>query len=283
MNPARDSNLKDPILDIAARFWDDERYAAFRTCYKSMRVIDDLIDENRDPSESDKEELISRLYELQETLENELSETRKKFHIPHWPWEKLARAMIYDVNNNGFKTFKSFLDYCEGAAIAPASVFMHLCGIVKKDDKYSIPEFDIREVARPLAIFCYLVHIMRDFEKDQKSNLNYFADDMLQETGVEKSTLKKIAHEGKATKEFRHLMKKYYSIADDYKNKSRQMLDRLDLEPKYLLSLEILYSLYMQIFERIDVANGNFTASELNPSTEEVKERINQTILSFSR
>ena len=281
MNSA--SSLKNPILDIAARYWDDERYAAFRTCYKSMRVIDDLIDDNRELSESDKQEIISRLYELQETMEKELSETRSKFKIPYWPWEKLSNAMIYDVDHNGFKTFKSFLDYCEGAAIAPASVFMHLCGIAKKGNGYEKPGFDVREAARPLAIFCYLVHIMRDFEKDQKSNLNYFADDLLEETGVDRDTLKQVATEGRATTGFRKLMKKYYSIAEEYKNKSREMLDRLDVEPRYLLSLEILYSLYMQVFERIDVANGNFTAQELNPSTEEITERINRTISSFSR
>ncbi|MCW4040280.1 MAG: hypothetical protein NWE83_05970, partial [Candidatus Bathyarchaeota archaeon] len=36
--------LKNPILDIAARIWDDERYEAFKTCYRSMRAIDDLVD-----------------------------------------------------------------------------------------------------------------------------------------------------------------------------------------------------------------------------------------------
>ena len=107
MNPA--NSLKNPILDIAARYWEDERYAAFRACYKSMRVIDDLIDENRELSEADKEEIISKLYELQVTMEKELAETRSKFKIPYWPWEKLANAMIYDVDHNGFKTFKSFI------------------------------------------------------------------------------------------------------------------------------------------------------------------------------
>ena len=36
--------LKNPILDIAARLWDGERYEAFKTCYRSMRAIDDLVD-----------------------------------------------------------------------------------------------------------------------------------------------------------------------------------------------------------------------------------------------
>ena len=35
--------LKNPILDIAAHFWEDERYDAFKICYKSMRVVDILL------------------------------------------------------------------------------------------------------------------------------------------------------------------------------------------------------------------------------------------------
>ena len=40
--------LTNPILDIAARFWDDDRYAAFKICYRSMRLIDDLVDERKE-------------------------------------------------------------------------------------------------------------------------------------------------------------------------------------------------------------------------------------------
>ena len=35
---------KHPNILIAARIWDDDRYHAARVCYKFMRMIDDLID-----------------------------------------------------------------------------------------------------------------------------------------------------------------------------------------------------------------------------------------------
>ena len=50
------------------------------------------------------------------------------------------------------------------------------------------------------------------------------------------------------------------------------------MEPRYKLSLEIIYDLYLQIFERIDVEKGNFTSVELNPLPEEIKNRIELTI-----
>ena len=39
--------LTNPILDIGARFWEDERYNAFRICYRSMRLLDDLVDNRK--------------------------------------------------------------------------------------------------------------------------------------------------------------------------------------------------------------------------------------------
>jgi hypothetical protein len=42
-----DKILTNPILDIAARFWEKDRYEAFKVCYRSMRVIDDLVDNRK--------------------------------------------------------------------------------------------------------------------------------------------------------------------------------------------------------------------------------------------
>ena len=39
--------LTNPILDIAARFWDDERYNASKIVYRSFRIIDDLVDNQK--------------------------------------------------------------------------------------------------------------------------------------------------------------------------------------------------------------------------------------------
>jgi len=35
------------------------------------------------------------------------------------------------------------------------------------------------------------------------------------------------------------------------------------------------------VFERIDVQRGNFTSEELNPTTEETKKRVYETIMNF--
>ncbi|NOY88298.1 MAG: squalene/phytoene synthase family protein [FCB group bacterium] len=289
--------LTNPILDIAARFWENERYEAFKICYRSMRIIDDLIDnskmDGKGISDDEKKHLTDFIKEWLQNLINKkpydsyqakLLTTMEKFKIPLWPWEKLGKAMIYDLNHQGFKTFAVFLRYAEGAAVAPASIFMHLCGVSKNKDDFSPPPFDIRQAARPLALFSYLVHIIRDFQKDQQNNLNYFADNILERYNISLQMLKDISHHGEITSNFRHLIKRYYEYAFYYNQKARQKINDLliYLEPPYQLSLEMIYNLYLQIFEKIDISKGTFTTAELNPSPEEVHNRIFSTINSFS-
>ena len=284
--------LTNPILDIAANFWEQERYEAFKICYTSMRLVDDLVDDRKSVlkkiSKAEEKEIISKIKDSVKsinksstnTVQKELAETMAKFQIPQWPWQLLSESMVYDIKNDGFSTFQEFLNYTEGAAVSPASVFMHLCGVEKKNGNYFAPKFDVKKAARPLALFAYVVHIIRDFQKDHNNNLNYFADDLIIKNNLDKQMLKGIAAGGRINQDFRNLIKEYHDIAEDYRNKSRKMIDETSvyLEPRYKLSLELIYSLYLQIFERIDVTNGIFTAEELNPSPEEVKERISQTI-----
>ena len=288
--------LTNPILDIAASVWEAERYNAFKICYRSMRIIDDLIDNRKatghNISEIEKRQFEDVINQLVGSLNNsqqynpvqqQLVETIWMFNIPLWPWQKLSKAMVYDLHHEGFSTFEVFLKYSEGAAVAPGSIFMHLCGVVRENGHYLPPQFDIQNAAKPLALFCYLVHIIRDFQQDQSNNLNCFADDLIAENGLDSSMLREMAAGGEINPGFRNLMKEYYASAEHYRHLARQMIDNTGayLELRYRLSLEIIYNLYLQIFERIDIQNGNFTGAELNPSPEEVQDRINITISSF--
>jgi phytoene synthase len=288
--------LANPILDIAARLWEGDRYDAFRICYQSMRVVDDLIDNRKSTlltiSEIEKRQLTAKVHDWLKAINNpipfdsfhkQLVQARTRFQIPLWPWVKLSKSMIYDLHNEGFEDYPTFLRYSQGAAVAPGSIFMHLCGVIKEKEYFRPPRYNIRTAARPLALFCYLVHIIRDFQKDQNNNLNYFADNLVAEHGLNKQLLKEIAAENKMNPGFRSLMQKYYNFADYYRRKARLALNRIsaDLEPRYKLSLEIIYSLYLQIFERIDVLNGRFTTTELCPLPQEVQNRIKLTISSF--
>ena len=288
--------LTNPILDIAARVWEDDRYEAFQICYRSMRVVDDLVDERKaaggtltEPEMRQYRRVIEQWTEALVTgqtvdeFQTTLFATISRFRIPLWPWQRLAQAMVYDLTHDGFASFVTFLRYAEGAAIGPASIFMHLCGIRKTDKGFVPPEFDLRHEARPLAVFSYLVHILRDFQIDQKQSLNYFPDGMLAEYDLDLSDLRAAAEGREIADGLRRLIAKYVELTERYRQIARSHIDGIMplLEPRYRLSLELIYNLYLQIFEKIDPDRGTFTKAELNPSPAEVQQRIDRTISSF--
>ncbi len=290
--------IKDhPNILIAASFWDEERYCAARTCYKFMRTIDDLIDDHKAANENikdgEKKKFLSNVDHWISIIKNtnpcnplqvELTETLEKFRIPVWPLKHFARSMVYDIHNDGFPTIETFLDYAEGASVAPAAIFVHLCGIQRHNGQYNLPEFDVAEAARPCAIFSYLVHIIRDFQKDQQNNLNYFAEDLILKYDLNRKILQDFAVQGNVDERFRALIREYYLLADQYRQATNETIKRISplVEPRYRLSLEIIFSLYLMIFERIDLDKGRFTHEELNPAFDEIKERVYQTILKYN-
>ena len=289
--------IKDhPNILIAAHFWEEERYNAAKVCYRFLRLIDDLIDdhksENKFIAPEERQKFTANVDEWLKMLSvtgkddqghQELVKTIKKFRIPEWALRDFAKSMIWDINNDGFPTLGSFIEYSKGASVAPASIFVHLAGLVKKEDQFFDPPFNVMETSTPCAVFSYLVHIIRDFQKDQLNNLNYFADDLALQNGLTRHDLKEIAWGHPVSNNFRNLVGTYYSLADKYRLMTTRVMKKICplLEPRYRLSLEIIFNLYLLVFERIDVKNGRFTSEELNPTPEETKERVYKTILTF--
>ena len=288
--------IDHPNILIAARFWDEERYQAALTCYKLMRAIDDLVDNYKTDhifiSEDEKSKLMNQVEDWLENigtentnipLVDEVSITFRKFSIPKWTMESFARSMIYDIKHDGFATLDTFLEYAEGASVAPAAVFVHLAGLRKEGESYALPLFNVREAARSCAVFSYLVHIIRDFKKDQNNNLMYFSEDLMKKHGLTRTMLKEMAKGNPIIKEFRNMIKDYYEVADLYRIKTYDIIQKIKplIHPRYQLSLDIIFNLYLMVFDRIDYSNGNFSTEELNPTSEEIKKRVYQTIIDF--
>ncbi|HET6559301.1 MAG TPA: hypothetical protein VFG54_18400, partial [Prolixibacteraceae bacterium] len=82
---------------------------------------------------------------------------------------------------------------------------------------------------------------------------------------------------------FRELVRELCKVADNYRRETYEMIQEIRpfLEPRCQLSLEIIFTLYLMVFERIDIEKGNFTTQELNPTPQEIKERVWQTIMEF--
>lgn len=198
--------------------------------------------------------------------------------------EDFAKSMIYDINNDGFPTLNAFLEYAGGASVASASIFVHLNGLSRVTGNYENPPFDVKWAATPCAIFSYLVHIIRDFQKDQLNNLSYFADDLIIKNGLTRKDMREFADGKPVNDNFRDLIKYYYLQADEYRRKTYDVIREIRplVEPRYQLSLDIIFDLYLMVFEKIDLQNGNFSTKELNPTPEETKERVYDIIMNFN-
>jgi phytoene synthase len=284
-----DSFRDHPNILIAANLWEEERFKAALKCYKFMRMADDMIDDRKALSEAlsymEKEIYSNKISDWLDCLKGlsngdpfiaDVAEILDRYQIPLNYFTRFSRSMMYDINHDSFETFEDFLDYAEGASNMPASIFVHLCALRNIDGAYVLPEIDIIEISRPCAIFSYLVHIIRDFEKDQKNNLNYFAIDILEKHNLRPSELKQMAENAEFTGDFRNMIAEYVSITDEYRKATEATLERIApfFEPRYLFSLKVIFNLYLQIFERIDVEKGSFTINELVPNHSEIKERV---------
>jgi len=276
---------KHPNILIAASFWEEERYHAAKVCYRFMREIDDLVDDRKSSEKKiscmEKQLLSEKINSWIKCLDNnansdpaiqELINTIDTYKIPLAYFHNFAMAMQYDINNNSFQSFESFIEYAEGASVAPAAIFVHLCCLQKENGSFGISPIDILEVARPCAIFSYLVHVIRDFQKDQKENLNYFAIDVLKNNKLRPEDLKEIASSGNIPSEFRQVIAYYKDKAEEYRLQSIQQIERLQsmVNGRYMKSLVIIYQLYLSVYNRIDVENGSFTTEELTPTNEEI-------------
>ena len=284
---------KHPNILIAARFWDDQRFHAARVCYKFMRMIDDYIDDrralNREISCLEKEELSEKVHSWIECLDSsqredpfyaELNETITTFKIPLQLFHNFAKSMLFDINNNGFSSMEEFIEYSEGASVAPASIFVHLCCLSEENGEYRVPEYNVLDMARPCALFSYLVHIIRDFQEDQLNSLNYFAEDILAKNNLSPSDLRIIAQTESIPDSFRSVIREYCDQARIFEEQTLQVLNRIDgeLDQRNLMSLHVIYSLYKMVFQRIDPESGNFTTSELNPTPLEIREKVMEVV-----
>jgi hypothetical protein len=119
--------------------------------------------------------------------------------------------------------------------------------------------------------------------KDQLNNLTYFADDLVTENGLTRKDLKEFAEGRPVNESFRNIIARYYTLAGEYKSSTFDVLKKIKplLEPRYQLSLDIIFTLYLMVYERIDVRNGSFSSEELNPTPAETRDRVYETIMKF--
>lgn len=193
----RISSKGNNYLKRVARFLPNKtKYHLFCATYAAMRVIDDAVDEQfltrphqeRRQGRQDMLGVVDKWLAQAEAAAvgayGTISSSFEPFvfealnmvlrgtQLGLAPWRKLAVSMKRDVREEGFGTWNDFLSYCEGACVAPATIFLYILGCEvdkEKNSSLSWPE-PPDHYARDMAIFCYIVHILRDLPEDAKQN-----------------------------------------------------------------------------------------------------------------
>ena len=206
-------------LWFVGRTLSSRRRALFVSSYASMRVIDDFVDDEF-LMQSDEErrrkrpdahahiqawldaidgnlsrgEISVHAFDvLSDDIQVALSGSFSRSDLALQPWEALAQAMRRDIDEKPFVTWDDFHSYCEGATVAPAAIFLYLLAARFETDgscTNGLPDAP-QECARDIAIFCYLVHIMRDLTKDAETNalLVTLPNDVLEPCGLTRDGL----------------------------------------------------------------------------------------------
>ncbi|MCC9624595.1 squalene/phytoene synthase family protein [Thalassospira sp. MA62] len=185
---------KNANLYRAAMRLSPERQRFFLASYASMRIIDDIVDDgfleqsddDRNAAREDVMDTIdlwqAQVVAAKANLDNPLPEdgpldpdvyqalrqTLGHSDLAATPWIDLADALRRDVAEEPMDEWEDFIDYCEGATAAPASIFVYLLSARYDPDigYTSLLTNTPLYHAHDMAIFCYIVHILRDLPED---------------------------------------------------------------------------------------------------------------------
>ncbi len=184
----------------------------FWATYAAMRWIDDAVDHDFLPLSVEEREqgraaMLARIddWERQTTddgandgampweIAKALSLTAKVSDLGSWPWRALADAMRRDTTEQPMVSWQDFIDYATGASAGPATVFVYLLSARIDDQgryRSTLPE-PARVYAEDLAIYCYIVHILRDLSKDAATSdrLVTIPQEQLAEAGLSAQSL----------------------------------------------------------------------------------------------
>jgi phytoene synthase len=208
----------------ASRLNSSLRYDFFLASYAAMRCLDDLVDVEFlgcAPAEREalrpgvlrrldrwgeqvgaasKGEYRPREGDLEALVFQALDERLSRSDLGTSPFDRLAASLRRDVEERPLRDWEDFLDYCEGAAVAPGAIFLYLLA-AEEDGQGRLHHPAVGEIldeARQLAHYCYLTHIARDLQLDaaREAQLLTVPESWLREAGFSREGFQIAARTG---------------------------------------------------------------------------------------
>ncbi len=301
---ARDQNN---LYLVSRYFANPEKYRSFCALYAVMRLVDDRIDDipsrlTLTPEERAFEHGVVEFWEqaveacragappaLSDVppglpadlplLLHAFAHASQFFPVPAVLWRNFFVAMHRDLDGHRFATYRDFLDYTEGASVAPTTIYLYL--VVSSSPAAGEPHvlppgFDLLGAGRQLGRFAYLGHILRDLAADLatgRDGLLYLAADDLKAFGVTEAMLFSDLAQHRASPPLRALVGELVQRARGYLRDGRGLLQALDrsLSPDCAFILELIVAIYQEIVDRIVTCSYDPLAGQHHLSTGDKK------------
>ena len=272
----RIARAKNASLYRAARELSPERFRFFLAAYASMRLIDDLVDDTflalptAEARAEARPKAAGRLQAwmgqvaaardglagpdgpLPDAVVGALRETLGRSDLDIAPWRALKAALARDIAEIDLESWDDFLGYCDGATAAPASIFIYVlaCRLDRTGGYVGPLSHPPLYYARDMAIFCYLVHILRDLAEDAAAadQLLTIPFDILEEAGLSRDSLRAAVLERKFMKLeplSAILLERAWSHFEIGQQRSAKLLAVLDAEAG--IQLGRLFAVYIDL------------------------------------
>lgn len=275
-------------LYITSLFFRDRiKYRAFCVFYSVMRLVDDRVDslsldDNCRKKLCERELNVVNAWEQvvischrgihptspqleacdfteAKAVSESLIATFKNFPVPIKLWTNFFEAMRSDIGTGEHESWLDFLDYAEGATVAPTTIYLYLilAKWINAKQSYVLPMgFDLIKCGRYLGIFAYLGHIIRDLSKDIKSEATRLCitrEDM-NEHDVSPEILRKEALKCKASPATNGLVIEILQRARRYLLRGRAYVNQIQdiLEDDSRFILELIITIYEQVIAKIE-------------------------------
>lgn len=246
----------------------------FAPSYASMRLIDDMVDErflalDQAHKENERQDYLARIDAWEEVsiqaaqgkfkepdyqfklpkdqasaIFRMLSLTLGKSNLGDTPWRAMASAMRRDVREQNIKDWDDFADYGWGATVSPTAVYLYIltCRFDKETGIYDgIQGSELMELAKPIGLFCYLVHIARDLKKDAAK-----ADQLLTIPEPLQQELRSDASDPVRLNIVQEILAQASKLSDECDKISDEVISQMSMSNK--LIYKSLFGLYRSMF-----------------------------------
>ncbi|MFH1812006.1 MAG: squalene/phytoene synthase family protein [Pseudomonadota bacterium] len=252
---------------------DEERYQAFLAMYAVMRVIDDAVDKVEDKQHLAPAQRADLHHSLEgwsariqdayrgapadAPLDRALAWAVARFPVPLMLWQRFVEAMHFDVDHPRFDRFETFLDYAEGATVAPTTIYIYLLTCEAGDDgKHQVHRFDYQSCGRELGLFAYLAHVLRDVRNDAlvgSTGLVYLSTADLASCDLVDRDLRRFAEARRSDGRFARAVQLLVERARAFEARGvalvEQVLPRLPPDRCFVLRLIVAY--YQEMLQRV--------------------------------